>query len=149
MKIQNIRRSEDGVKSTQEVGSHGNQVFKPQVFKKTLNELSTQKHQEHLQSLVKEIDDQGSKLLTKADIKEFERYRKLIREFIEEVVSNGYAFSKESLRSGGRYKYIAVIRTIDEKLDALAKDVLSAQEKNIEIAGQIDDIRGLILDMLL
>ncbi|NLO47901.1 MAG: YaaR family protein [Clostridiales bacterium] len=150
MKIQTIKRSEDGIKSTHDIGVQGNPAYKPQVFKRTLTDLSTQKHREHLQFLSKEIDDQGAKLAAKADIREYEQYRKLIRAFIEEIVSNGYAFTKESsYRSGGRHKYIAVIKTIDEKLDALAKDVLSAQAENIAIAGKIDDIRGLILDMLL
>jgi uncharacterized protein YaaR (DUF327 family) len=150
LKIQKIKRSEGGIKSVHDSEAQSSSVTNAQLFRKTLTDLSKERNQEHLHALVGEIDKQGAKLSNKADIREFEHYRKLIRDFIEEVVSNGYAFSKESsYGAGGRHRYIAVIKTIDERLDALAKEVLSEQADNIAIIGKIDDIRGLLLDMLL
>jgi uncharacterized protein YaaR (DUF327 family) len=43
----------------------------------------------------KGIDEQGARLSDKVDVKEFEKYRRLIREFLDEIVSNGYNFSRE------------------------------------------------------
>lgn len=149
MKIRNVSRSEGGIQSLHEAGIHKGTGTKTLVFKKTLSDMTTQQREAHLNSLVTAIDDQGSRLGKKADIIEFEKYRKLIREFFEDVVSNGYEFSKESafgLR--GKHRFIATVRTIDEKLDALAKEVLENQKDNISILSKIDDIKGLILDLL-
>lgn len=149
MKIRNVNRSEGGIKSLREVESHGNTAAKAVVFKKTFSDMTKQQRESHLNSLIEEIEEQGTKLGKKADIKEFEIYRKLIRKFIEDVVSNGYEFSKESAFGiRGRHRFYATVRTIDKKLDALAKEVLSDQKNNLSIISKIDDIRGLILDLL-
>ena len=149
MKIRNVNRSEGGIQSLHEIGSHQRPASKAVQFKKTLNEMTKQQWETHLNALIGEIDKQGEKLGKKADITEFENYRKLIREFIEDVVSNGYEFSKESAFGvRGRHRFFATVKTIDEKLDALAKEVLKEQKDNISIISKIDDIRGLIFDLL-
>jgi uncharacterized protein YaaR (DUF327 family) len=38
---------------------------------------------------------------------------------------------------------------VDEKLDELGKEVLKEQADRIEIIHKIDDIRGLLLDLML
>ena len=42
-----------------------------------------------------------------------------------------------------------IIRTIDKKLDNLADDILSRNSKHIDYICRMDEIRGLIMDMLL
>lgn len=120
------------------------------VFRKTLTTLSNEQFHARLNELIKEIDLQGEKLSKRADIKEFEKYRRLIREFLDEVVSNGYAFSKDNaFGARGRHRFFATVRVIDQKLDELAREVLSGQTDSIALLHRIDDIRGLILDMIL
>lgn len=150
MKIRNINRADYGLPGTVGVEAPEDVFDKSVVFKKTLTTLSKEQHERHLSELVGEIDKQAQKLAQRADIKEFEKYRSLIRDFIDEIVSNGYSFSKDSaFGSRGRHRIFATVQKIDEKLEALAKDVLEEQSDNIEILHKIDDIRGLILDMML
>ena len=76
-------------------------------------------------------------------------YRKLIRSFIEEVLSFGYEYSKESAYGyRGRHRFYATVKIIDEKLDALAKEILKEQKDNIAILNNIGEIKGLLLDLL-
>ena len=120
------------------------------LFKRTLTELSREAYIARLHEMKKDIDDQGKRLADKVDVKEFEKYRKLIREFIDEIVSNGYTFSKEdAFASKGRHRYIATIKIVDEKLDELGKQVMEENADQIEILSKIDDIRGLLLDMMI
>jgi len=102
-----------------------------------------------LAEMKNDIDEQGKRLADRVDVKEYEKYRRLIRDFLDEIVSNGYTFSREdAYASRGRHRYIATVRIVDEKLDALGKEVMKEQADKIEILNKIDDIRGLLLDLM-
>ena len=150
MKINNVNRTDPGNYMTR-----GSEVRSPAesdalLFRRTLTDLTKEVHTAHLQELKKKIDEQGGRLADKVDIKEFEKYRKLIREFIDEIVSNGYTFSREdAYASRGRHRYIATVNIVDEKLDELGKEVMKEQADKLEILSKIDDIRGLLLDLMM
>jgi len=103
-----------------------------------------------LSDMKKDIDEQGKLLADRVDVKELEKYRRLIREFLDEIVSNGYTFSREdAYASRGKHRYIATVKIVDEKLDALGKEVLKEHADKIEILNKVDDIRGLLLDLMM
>ena len=149
MKIRNVSRSDSGIGSTHGTGALGNSAVKAVIFKKALSGMTRKQQESTIGSVIKKIEEQGAKLENKADIREYEIYRKLIRSFIEDVISFGYEYSKESAFGyRGRHRFYATIKTIDEKLDALAKEILSDQKDNIAILNNIGEIRGLLLDLL-
>lgn len=150
MKVQNINTAGFGLPGAREAGAADEAQERAVTFKRALTQLSQEQYQAQLTQLVEKIDLQAAKLSERMDIKEFEKYRQLIREFLDEVVSNGYAFSKDNAFGGrGRHRIFATVKTIDEKLEAMAKEVLSGQADSIALLDKIDDIRGLILDMML
>lgn len=150
MKVNNINNMETPLRDMRGVESHGDAEARPLEFKQAMTSLSSDKFYARLEDMVRDIDAQGEKLAKRADIHEYERYRSLIRDFMNEIVSNGFEFSKESTyHSRGRQRVLATVKKIDEKLDDLAKDVLNEQSDSIEILNKIDDIRGLILDLML
>jgi len=107
-------------------------------------------HAARLAEMREDINRQGERLSDRVDVKEFEKYRRLIREFLDEIVSNGYTFSKEdAYGSRGRHRYIATVKVINEKLDELGKEVMKDQADKIDIIHKIDDIRGLLLDVMM
>jgi len=119
-------------------------------FRRTLTDLTSEKHAAKLRDMIKGIDDQAARLTGRIDVGEFERYRKLIREFLDEIVSNGYSFTKEdAYASRGRRRFVATVKIVDAKLDELGKEVMREQADSIEIVGRVDDIRGILLDLLL
>lgn len=106
--------------------------------------------EERLMQLAKEVEAQGKKLASRVDVGEMRAYRRLISSFIEEAVAGFGRFSKESfLDRRGRHRVYATVKTISERLEALAKEVVKAEKDNLAIAGHIEDIRGLVLDLLL
>ena len=119
------------------------------VFHRTLTEMSKEQYEAHLNEMKNEIDRQGAILGDRADVREFEKYRKLIREFLDEIVSNGYTFVKEDTYAArGRHRFIATVMVVNEKLDELGKEVLKDNADKIEMIGKIDEIRGLLLDLM-
>jgi uncharacterized protein YaaR (DUF327 family) len=150
VKVGQLGNAERPQKAARESEARGAQEAKPLVFQKTLSSLSAEQRETRLAELIQSIDEQGEKLSKRADIKELERYRALIRDFLDDVVSNGYSYSKENgYASRGRRRSFATVKTIDTKLDELAKQVLSDQADQLTLMDKIGDIRGLILDMLL
>jgi uncharacterized protein YaaR (DUF327 family) len=97
-----------------------------------------------------EITEQGKKLADKIDIKELRTYKRMISEFMEEAVGNSRKFSKQSfLDRRGRHKVYAVIKRVNEELDELTLEVLSGEKDRIMILKRLDDIKGLILDIIM
>jgi len=150
MKVQNVKRSDPGSPPVRGADVRGVNEGDTQVFRRTLTEMSKEMYVARLQDLKKNIDEQGERLADRVDVKELEKYRRLIREFLDEIVSNGYTFSREdAYASRGRHRYIATVNVVDEKLAELGKEVMKEHADRIEILHRIDDIRGLLLDLMM
>ncbi|MDR1440017.1 MAG: YaaR family protein [Clostridiales bacterium] len=103
-----------------------------------------------LRAMAASISAQGEKLAGKVDIRELRVYRKMISDFMEEAVGNSRKFSKQSfLDRRGRHKVYALIKKVNGELDDLAREVLSEEKDRIKILKKLDEIRGLILDILM
>lgn len=119
-------------------------------FHNSLKQAEGTDYEQHIKDLARMIADQGEKLGNKVDIRELRLYKKLISEFLEGAVGSSMKFSKQSLLDRrGRHKVFALIRKVNTELDLLTQDVISEEKDNIGILQRIDDIRGLILDMIL
>lgn len=104
--------------------------------------------QARLTTLMEDITMQGERIAKKKDIKDMRKYRTLIKDFMNEVLTHSHAFSRENfLDRRGRHRVYGIIRLIDENLDSLAQELMKEQKDNISILQKIGDIRGLILDI--
>ena len=150
IKVSNYKTSDSSHVPSRGSETRGVRESEAPVFRRTLTDLTKEKHLSRLAEMKAAIDEQGNRLGERVDVKEYEKYRRLIREFLDEIVSNGYTFSKEdSYASRGKHRYIATVKIVDEKLDELGKEVMKEQADTIEVLHRIDDIRGLLLDMML
>ncbi len=104
--------------------------------------------QERLNVMMQEITMQGNKIAKRMDIRDMKRYRGMIREFFNEIVSRSHSFSRENfLDRRGRHRVYGIIRLVDETLDELAKELVKDEKDHIAILGKIGEIRGLLLDI--
>lgn len=123
---------------------------KKMIFSKHLEKVVGEEHHEQLRKLLDQIDQQGERLSKTADIKELRRYKKLISDFLYEAVKYSHKFHKEGMLDGrGRYKVYAMIHKVDEQLDYLTQEVLMEEKDNVNILQRLDDIRGLLLDIMM
>ena len=89
--------------------------------------------QARLGALMEEITMQGDKLAKKRDIRDMRKYRGLIKEFMNEIISRSHSFSRENfLDRRGRHRVYGIIRLVD----------------HLAILSKIGEIRGLLLDIL-
>jgi hypothetical protein len=103
---------------------------------------------QRLNLLMEEIIMQGDKLVKRTDIRDMKRYRTLIKEFMNEIVNRSHKFTRENfLDRRGRHRVYGIIRLVDDKLDELAKELVSEEKDSISILAKVDEIRGLLLDI--
>ena len=121
------------------------------AFKFTLvSHIEEQELQARLSTLMEEITMQGNKLAKKRDIKDMKKYRGLIKEFMNEIVSRSHSFSRENfLDRKGRHRVYGIIRLVDENLDELAQELMKDEQDHLTILNKIGEIRGLLLDIYL
>lgn len=98
--------------------------------------------------MMEEITMQGKKVGKRMDIREMKKYRMLIKDFMNEIVTHSHEFSRENyLDRRGRHRVYGIIRKVDELLDELAQELVKDEQDNIAILNKIDEIRGLLLDV--
>ncbi|KSV57940.1 YaaR family protein [Acetivibrio ethanolgignens] len=119
-------------------------------FKFTLvSNIEEQGLQERLILMMKEITQQGEKLGKRMDVRDMKHYRALIKDFMNEVVSRSHKFSRENfLDRRGRHRVYGIVKLVDEKLDELATELIKDEKDHLAILGCIDEIRGLLLDII-
>ncbi|NLW10810.1 MAG: YaaR family protein [Clostridiaceae bacterium] len=126
-------------------GSQQNEVFSRQV-----KEHSQESWQEYMSELQGKIFDQGSRLGERMDLSELFKYRTLITEFFHETVDNGFSFDSESsFNARNRNKVFSTVKTVNEEINEIAKQLVSEQQDQLDVLERIDSIRGMILDMFL
>lgn len=105
--------------------------------------------QAKISGLINEISEQGKKISKKTDIRDMRRYRELIKSFLNEVVFRSHQFSRENfLDRRGRHRVYGIVKLIDENLDELAEELLKDEKDNLLILNKVDEIRGLLMDIL-
>ena len=119
------------------------------TFKFTLaSRVEEQERQARLTALMEEITMQGKRLGKRRDVKDMKRYRGLIKDFLNEVVSRSHSFTRENfLDRRGRHRVYGIIRLIDQNLDDLAQELMKDEKDNLLILSKIGEIEGLLLDI--
>lgn len=119
-------------------------------FKSQLKRFEDDSCEERIKELAGRIAQQSDRLAKRMDISELMVYKRLISEFMEEALGHSRRFSKQGfLDRRGRHRVYAVIKKVNEELDQLTRDVLSEEKDNIKVLQRLDDIRGLILDIVM
>lgn len=119
-------------------------------FKFTLaSKIEEKDFQARINYVLEEITAQGKKIGKRRDIREMRAYRGLIGEFMNEIVNRSHKFSRENfLDKRGRHRIYTMIKLVDKNLDELAAELLKDEKDNLLILSKIDEIRGLLLDIL-
>lgn len=105
--------------------------------------------QEKLAILLEDITKEGKKIAKHMDVRDMKYYRSLIQEFMNEIVTRSHKFTRENfLDRRGRHRVYGMIKLVDENLDLLAAELMKEEKDHLLILGKIDEIRGLLLDIL-
>lgn len=113
-----------------------------------LSNIQEQELQACLANMMQDITQQGNKLSRKMDIRDMKLYRKLIKDFINEIANHSHKFSRENfLDKKGRHRVYGMIKLVDQTLDELAEELMKDEKDHIAILNKIGEIQGLLLDI--
>ena len=102
-----------------------------------------------LQVMMEEITMQGKKLGKHMDVRDMKHYRRLIQEFMNEIVNRSHKFSRENfLDRRGRHRVYGMIKRVNVVLDELAGELIKEEKDTLAILSKVDEIRGLLLDII-
>ncbi|MUK88094.1 DUF327 family protein [Ornithinibacillus sp. L9] len=142
MKISQEMRSQVANKSVQ-TNIEGKQSFQAVV------QSQTQKlQQSELQKLMQDITMQGNKLARYRSFKDLVKFKRLIKGFLKEAVSNGLDLKKShSFSFTGNSRNLTIVEEIDEKLMELTEEIMNQEKKTVDLLGLIGEIKGLLVNL--
>ena len=118
-------------------------TFAEALQKKGETDLDTR-----LAKLMSEINLQGEQLGKNMDIKELKQYKRLIAEFMDEVVNSSLKYTKHNqFDRRGRHKVYAMVKKENAKVEELSREFLKEEKDNIMILDSIGTIKGMLLDI--
>lgn len=112
-------------------------------------DLAEEGRRHGVEELLDGVFSAGEKLKKGHTMEAVKAYRHQVKEFIKFAVEHSYAVEEKT--SGAnilRRKRFTVVKVIDEKLEALAVSVLSAQKDQLAILAQIDEINGMLVNLV-
>lgn len=113
-----------------------------------LNTLEEAQLKEGLAAMMEDITQQGYKLGKRMDVRDMKIYRKMVKDFMNEIAGHSHKFSRENfLDKKGRHRVYGIVRQVNETLDELAAEFLKDEKDHLLILSKIDEIRGMLLDI--
>jgi len=102
-----------------------------------------------LEALLDEVHSAGDKLKDKQLPDNIVGYKNAVRSFMKYIVDRSYEVTEST--SGGnilKRKKFTQVQIIDQKLEQLAAGILSNQKDQLSLLGKIEEINGLLVDLM-
>lgn len=118
---------------------------------------------EALQELLDGVHSSGDDLKQRPFPEEVKRYKKAVRNFLRYIVERGYTAEQQtgipnSLKPGFNRRRGAaqswdrtvytLIQVADRKLEQLAAGILAGQLTQLELLARVDEINGILIDLM-
>jgi uncharacterized protein YaaR (DUF327 family) len=102
-----------------------------------------------LEELLDGVFAAGDRLKSLPTLETVRAYRQRVRAFLRTVV-DGMLAVEQTISGAGiqKRKRFTLVRVIDAKLEALAASVLAAQREQLDILERVDEINGLLVDLV-
>ncbi|MBC8059862.1 MAG: YaaR family protein [Clostridiaceae bacterium] len=114
-------------------------------FSQSFNFSREKRNQEQLQEMMDSIKKKGNRLVVTKCFADVRAYKDSIREYLKSVLAYMYGIKKDI--SFWQTQYFITVDTIDAKLEELTSMLLNDEKDNLNIAGTVDEIAGLIVDI--
>lgn len=121
-------------------------IASEQSFLHQLRESRLSQQGESFDEMVQAIDAQADRLLKSPVPGEVAVYRELLQRFVKQVLDKSQRLEK---RHDRRNRTLSIIRTIDETLAHFTEDLLAGQLDPLEILAAVNELRGLLMDLLI
>lgn len=120
-----------------------------ETFKVKMQNIAQEEIRIKLHSIYEKIETSATKLSEKLRLEDLVEYKNFVREFMNLALSNSHVFFREnSLDRRGRHRVYSIVKQVDLELDELTKEFLRLEESRLSILRRIEEIRGILLDII-
>ncbi len=113
------------------------------------SDLDDSRQKRTLEELMDGVFDSGRRLKELPTLDRVKEYRQKVKAFVKYAVSRMLAVKETTSGINVlKRKRFTLVEVIDTKLESLATSVLSAQHEQMEILAQVDEINGLLVDLV-
>ena len=117
-------------------------------FKEVIGTRRTDITLERLTKRMQEIEAQGRVLADTQSIDHLRKYKKLVKDFMDDAVKNGLQLEeRRGFSQRGSAKVYKLVKEVDQKLVELTNAVLDKEEKGISLLGMIGEIQGMLINI--
>lgn len=99
------------------------------------------------EAMLVEVDEQGRRLSKSRTVRDLQLYKRLIRDFLQKAVSYGLELSESRSWFDPNQPLQMIVKQVDERLMALTEEVLKSEAEPIRILGNLDEIKGLLINL--
>ena len=114
-------------------------------FSQSFNQERNKRSEEELKKMIDNIKKRGDRLVVTKTYTDVINYKKMIKEYLESILS--YMYSTEKEISFWQTQYFITVDTIDSKLEELTRVSLEGEMEKINIAATVEEIQGMIVDI--
>ncbi|MEN2766744.1 YaaR family protein [Ornithinibacillus xuwenensis] len=119
-----------------------------QSFEAIVQSQSQKMQKTELQKMMSDITLQGDRLARFRSFKDLVKFKRLIKRFLEEAVSNGMDLQKShSFSYTGSSRQLTIVKQIDDKLMELTEEIMNQEKKTVDLLGLIGEIKGLLINL--
>ncbi|MCE5300342.1 MAG: YaaR family protein [Spirochaetia bacterium] len=118
-------------------------------FMKELDGAVEEQLKRSLDELVDEIKEQAKTLTSHRTFDELEKYKKMVKSFMEQAVRKIYAVkvSDSSKLMSKRKKVYIIVEAVDKELEKITTQLLSGQSETLDFLASLERINGMLVDM--
>ncbi|OCA84686.1 MULTISPECIES: YaaR family protein [unclassified Bacillus (in: firmicutes)] len=143
MEVQRVGRTGLQKVSSKEEVAKDSIAFK-EVMGTRRNDLTL----ERLTRKMQEIEEQGKRLGETQSVDHLRKYKKLVKEFLDDAVKNGLQLEEHrGFNHRGSAKVYKLVKEVDKKLVDLTNAVLDKEDKRIHLLGMIGEIQGMLINI--
>ncbi|MFJ8257670.1 YaaR family protein [Peribacillus asahii] len=143
MDIQRISRATlNGVQTKEEVAKDSIQ------FQAMMDKKRQETTYERLTKKVAEIEAQGKKLADNHSVENLRKYKKMVKDFMEDAVKNGLELTEHrGFNQRGSTKVYKLVKEVDKKLIDLTNEVLDKEKNGLGILDLVGEIKGMLINI--
>lgn len=120
------------------------------TFEASVQEAAAVETDQSVNALMNDLRDQERRFTDTQSMEEMVKYKQLLQKILKILSSNNYQFEtlKRYQRGNTPPKQpFLIIKKINEKVDELARILVSSDNKAFALMRTVEEIRGLILDL--
>ncbi|KMY51832.1 YaaR family protein [Peribacillus loiseleuriae] len=143
MEVQRVTRTSPSKPiSTEEVAKGSIQ------FQSVMDKRRTDMNYERLTKKVAELEVQGQKLAENSTVDNLRKYKRMIKDFMEDAVKNGLELQEQrGFNHRGSTKVYKLVKEVDKKVIELTNEVLDKEKNGSNILNLVGEIKGMLINI--